>query len=263
MTTTIADTDSAPTALLDRISLVLDSFDGPGSLTLAQVAQRTGLPRSTTHRMLERLVSMRWIRREGRHYELGLRLMELGSLAVRQNRLYNTAVPIMRELNRVTGHMVQVGILDGPNAVFLEQVGPRDSVIVHSRTGRSHPAHQSPVGLALLANSPMQPQVPDALAQQLARIREAGVAYLSTDRFCGLGVPIGGDGETPIAAISICAPVGRLKLDHRSAAPVRMAANSIMLAMRSPEINIVPTLQRRNQLRQMPTAVPDQRLQYA
>lgn len=263
MTTNVTATDSAPTAILDRISLVLDSFDGPGHLTLAQVAQRTGLPRSTTHRMLERLVAMRWIRRDGRHYELGLRLMELGSLAVRQNRLYNTAVPVMRELNRVTGHMVQLGILDGANVVYLEQVGPRDSVIVHSRVGRSHPAHQSPVGLALLAHAPRQTQLSDALAAQLAQIRDSGVAYMSTARFCGIGVPVGADGDTAIAAISICAPVGKLKLEHRSAAPVRMAANSIMLAMSADEGHIVPTMQRRNHLRQMPSAAPQQRLRYA
>ena len=37
--------DSAPTAILDRVSLVLDAFDGPGRLTLAQVVRSTGLPR--------------------------------------------------------------------------------------------------------------------------------------------------------------------------------------------------------------------------
>ena len=46
--------DSAPTAILDRVSLVLDAFDGPGRLTLAQVVRSTGLPRSSAHRMLER-----------------------------------------------------------------------------------------------------------------------------------------------------------------------------------------------------------------
>ncbi|MGH3966598.1 MAG: IclR family transcriptional regulator, partial [Mycobacterium sp.] len=33
-----------PTAVIDRISLVLDAFDGPGRLTLAQIVRRTGLP---------------------------------------------------------------------------------------------------------------------------------------------------------------------------------------------------------------------------
>lgn len=66
-----------PTAVIDRISLVLDAFDGPGRLTLAQIVRRTGLPRSSAHRMLERLVQLRWLRRSGRDYELGMRLVEL------------------------------------------------------------------------------------------------------------------------------------------------------------------------------------------
>lgn len=48
---------ATPTAVIDRISLVLDAFDGPGRLTLAQIVRRTGLPRSSAHRMLERLCS--------------------------------------------------------------------------------------------------------------------------------------------------------------------------------------------------------------
>ena len=38
-----------PSAVIDRISLVLDAFDGPGRLSLAQVVRRTGLPRSSAN----------------------------------------------------------------------------------------------------------------------------------------------------------------------------------------------------------------------
>ena len=55
-----------PSAVIYRVSLVLDAFDGPGRLSLAQVVRRTGLPRSSAHRLLERLVQLRWLRRQGR-----------------------------------------------------------------------------------------------------------------------------------------------------------------------------------------------------
>jgi IclR helix-turn-helix domain len=38
---------TTPSAVIDRVSLVLDAFDGPGRLTLAQIVRRTGLPRSS------------------------------------------------------------------------------------------------------------------------------------------------------------------------------------------------------------------------
>ena len=85
---------TTPSAVIDRVSLVLDAFDGPGRLTLAQIVRRTGLPRSSAHRMLERLVKLRWLRRDGRDYELGMRLVELGSLAVHQDRLHRAAIPV-------------------------------------------------------------------------------------------------------------------------------------------------------------------------
>lgn len=126
--------DSAPTAILDRVSLVLDAFDGPGRLTLAQVVRSTGLPRSSAHRMLERLVSMRWLRRDGRDYELGMRLVELGSLAVHQDRLHAAAMPLLHELYRVTGFVVHLGILDGPDVVYMEKIGGRLAAAVPDRS---------------------------------------------------------------------------------------------------------------------------------
>jgi len=61
---TAAVESTTPSAVIDRVSLVLDAFDGPGRLTLAQVVRRTGLPRSSAHRMLERLVAYAHQRKE-------------------------------------------------------------------------------------------------------------------------------------------------------------------------------------------------------
>ena len=113
MTSTLPVEATTPSAVIDRVSLVLDSFDGPGRLTLAQVVRRTGLPRSSAHRMLDRLVQLRWLRRIGRDYELGMRLVELGSLAVHQDRLHKAATPLLHELHRATGLVVHLAVLDG------------------------------------------------------------------------------------------------------------------------------------------------------
>ena len=122
MSATLAPTRT-PSAVIDRISLVLDAFDGPGRLTLAQIVRRTGLPRSSAHRMLERLVQLRWLRRSGRDYELGMRLVELGSLAVHQDRLVRAATPLLGELHRATGLLVHLAVLDGSDVVYLEKIG--------------------------------------------------------------------------------------------------------------------------------------------
>lgn len=259
--THFAATDSTPTAIMDRISLVLDAFEGPGRLTLGQATARTGLPSSTVHRLLERLVAMRWLHRDGRHYELGTRLMELGSLAVQQNSLHSAALPVLYELHRVTGRLVHLGILEGSDVVHLEKVGPRDVANAHGWVGGRHPAHLSPLGRALLAHAPESPGGAGGLdAAERDRIRNQGVAYLSTDRGCGIAVPIGAPGAV-VAAISISGPVGQLKLDAATAAPVRIAASTIAQSLPGGSATVVPIMQRRNPLRRLPSAAPS--LQYA
>lgn len=266
MTGQVLSTDSAPTAILDRVSLVLDAFEGPGHLTLAQVVKITGLPRSSAHRMLERLVQMRWLRRDGRDYELGHRLMELGSLAIHQDRLHNAALPLLHELHRVTGHVVHLGILQGTDVIYLEKIGGRVASALPSRVGRRLPAAKSPIGKALLACSATAPSAGStALANELDKIRDQGVAYATGEHIAsvgGIGVPIGPVGGA-IAAISICGPIEHLKFNHRHAAPVRMAATAIMQNMSGGQAGVVPTLQRRSQLRSLPTAGRSPQVRYA
>src|ERR1700757_1443346 len=152
MTATVDTVEPAtPTAVIDRISLVLDAFDGPGRLTLAQIVRRTGLPRSSAHRMLERLVQLRWLRRNGRDYELGMRLVELGSLAVHQDRLHRAATPLLHDLHRATGLVVHLAVLDGADVGYLEKVGDRMAAAIPSRVGGRQPAHCTAVGKAMLA----------------------------------------------------------------------------------------------------------------
>ncbi|WP_024795747.1 IclR family transcriptional regulator [Tomitella biformata] len=249
--------DTAPTAIMERISLVLDTFEGPGHLTLAQVTRRTGLPRSTTHRMLERLVAMRWLSREGSNYELGTRLIELGSLAVQQNRLHSAALPVLHELHRVTGHIVHLGILDGPDVVYLAKIGTPGAAVPESRVGGRITAARSPIGRILLADT-----VHHSADPHLSRIRDDGIAFVNAGVVCGIGAPVAHNGSA-IAAVSICGPSATLRLDHNAAAPVRIAASTIVRRLRADDGHLAPVLQRRDQLRAMPTATPRPHLQYA
>src|ERR1700759_4989812 len=191
---------ATPTAVIDRISLVLDAFEGPGRLTLAQMVRRTGLPRSSAHRMLDRLVQLRWLRRSGRDYELGMRLVELGSLAVHQDRLVRAAGPLLAELHRATGLVVHLAVLDGPDVVYLEKVGDRMIGALPTRVGARQPAHCAAVGKAMLAYNNQADVVdlatrktrysistPAQLTAELAKVRAHGVACDREESLAGFG----------------------------------------------------------------------------
>lgn len=254
--------DSTPSAVLDRVSLVLDAFDGHARLTLAQIVRRTGLPRSSAHRMLERLVALRWLRREGRDYELGMRLVELGSLAVHQDRLHEAATPFMHELHRMTGLVVHLAVLDDSDVLYLEKIGDRLGQAVPTRVGGRRAAHTTAVGKVLLAYSDAPTPVDsdldrttkysiasaNQLRAELAKIRTYGIAYEreeSLARFGCIAAPIGEVGDA-VAAISVCGPVEKMTFDHRMAAPVRMAALGIWRNIAGGPQKVTPTLQQRS-----------------
>ena len=252
----------APSAVIDRVSLVLDAFDGPGQLTLAQIVRRTGLPRSSAHRMLERLVQLRWLRRSGRDYELGMRLVELGSLAVHQDRVHRAAMPVLHELHRTTGLVVHLAVLDGSDVVYLEKVGDRMVTAIPTRVGGRNPAHCTAVGKAILAagadqtldslTSELLPRktkysisTPGQLRMELAKARAHGVAFDREESLPGFGcvaAAIGDPGEA-VGALSVCGPMNRMMFDQRLIAPVRMAALGVWRHIQNSAGCVAPTLQ--------------------
>jgi DNA-binding IclR family transcriptional regulator len=252
---------ATPTAVIDRVSLVLDAFEGPGRLTLAQIVRRTGLPRSSAHRMLDRLVQLRWLRRSGRDYELGMRLVELGSLAVHQDRLVRAAAPLLGELHRATGLVVHLAVLDGPDVVYLEKVGDRMIAAIPTRVGGRQPAHCTAVGKAILAYRDEDAAVDlqarktkysiassSQLAVELAKVRAHGIAFEREESLLGFGcvaAPIGATGEATeaIAAVSVCGPMNRMMFDQRLTAPVRMTAMAIWRNVEDGPQRVAPTLQ--------------------
>lgn len=268
---------TTPSAVIDRVSLVLDAFDGPGRLTLAQIVRRTGLPRSSAHRMLERLVQLRWLRRSGRDYELGMRLVELGSLAVHQDRLHRAAVPLLHDLHRATGLVVHLAVLDGADVVYLEKIGDRMATAIPTRVGGRQPAHCTAVGKAMLAYSESADAVDLAsrktrysisssaqLTAELAKVHSHGVAFDREESLPGFGCVAASIGESTkaVAAVSVCGPMNQMVFDQRMAAPVRMTATGIWHNIEDGPQRVTPTLQQVRPLRVGPPA-RERVLQYA
>ncbi len=242
------DSPSAPSAVLDRFSLILDAFEGRDGLSLAEIVLRTGLPRSSAHRMLERLVSLRWLRRDGRSYSLGIRLVELGSTALHQDRVHTASAGHLHHLYRVTGMVVHLAVLDGDGVVYLDKIGGRLAPLVPTRIGGRRDAHRSALGRALLAYSGRRFPGSD-------QILERGVAFERDESVRGFGCiasPIGPIGEAT-TAVSVCGPLRDLGFDAAMITPVRLTAAEIWRSMCEGN-RVTPTMQRRNLMRSMPTA---------
>lgn len=195
-----------------RVLGVLDAFGAAHpTLTLTELAGRADLPLSTAHRLVGELLAWGALERGGDgRYRIGLRLWEVGSLAPRSLGLRESAMPFLTDLYEVTGENVQLAVLDGRDAVYVERLSGRGAVNVISRVGGRLPLHATGVGQALLAHasSDLQEQVlasplrryttrtvgdPDELRRVLAAVRRTGVAVC--------------DGQIELVALSVAAPV--------------------------------------------------------
>lgn len=243
MTTTHSDHASktrpvdhkAPTSMVERVTLILDAFDGPMShLSLETVATRSGLPRSTVHRILDQLVERSWVDRARSGYLLGRRALELDSDNNGHNHIRSAAAPLLHHLHMQTGMVVHLSVLDGGDVVYLDKVGGRLASMLYSRVGGRTPAYSTAGGKAMLAW--VAPETVDnmysgglkrftdrtigdlmTLHHELNRIRQRrGLTFEQGEamrRISCVGVAIRHD-DTPLASISMCGEVGTAQLER-------------------------------------------------
>ena len=215
--------------VLGRSASIMEAFNGGQQvLSLADLNKRTRLPKSTLHRLVDQLCQVGWLERDRGGYRIGLRMFELGTLAVDGNRLHEAAFPHLQALASRTGLAAQLAILDGTEVVYLERivVGP---IRLPTRRGGRKPAYCTALGKAMaaydedamraLVAAPMPRKTaktitePVTLWGELKRVRGAGVAFDRGEAYAELecvAAPIRGSGHA-IAAVSVTGPAGRMR----------------------------------------------------
>jgi DNA-binding IclR family transcriptional regulator len=220
--------------MVERMTLIMGAFDGASPwLTLQQIADRTGLPRSTVHRILDSLVKLRWLDHTGGGYRLGMRSLELGGLAVAHNELREATAPLLHDLHLRTGTTVHLAVLDRLDIVYLDRVAGRQGAAVATRVGGRTPAHSTAAGKAILAwtdprqvesmyrvnaltvRTPRTLTTLAALQQELVAVRSrGGLAYDREESAAGVAcvaAPLRGSGRA-VAAISLTGDAKRMDL---------------------------------------------------
>jgi DNA-binding IclR family transcriptional regulator len=199
-------------SVTSRALAILGAF-GPDHpvLSLSDIARRTGIPPATTHRLLGELEA--WgalIRGADGRYLIGLRLWELGSLALPLASVRDVAMPYLQWLYEVTREDVYLAVPDGSDAVFVEYLGTRRDRVASGRRALRWPLAESAAGLALLTHQEcVQECVRPGLRAQLAEIRRRGCAVLpdhDVPQFQAIAVPLVRDGGGAVAAIGLCGP---------------------------------------------------------
>lgn len=229
-----------------RIVALLGAYrPGDDALGVSELARRTGIPKSSVHRLTGHLVDNGLLERDlgTGLIRLGLKLFEIGQLATRRRGLVEAARPVLADLREATGNTVHLALLEGTEVVYLEVLRGPDAPELPSRVGGRFPAHATGVGKAILAFSTDDvvdrvvraglPRVstrtitsPLLLRRQLARVRVDGIAYEREESGVGtvcVASPVLDETGRAVAAISIAGWSNRLRTD-RFAPAVRTAA---------------------------------------
>ncbi len=241
--------------MIERMTLVLDAFDAASPrLTLPEICARTGLPRSTTHRILDQLVRLRWLEHSAGSYGLGMRLLELGGLAVANNALREVTAPLLYALHQRTGAPCSLAVLDRRDVVYVDRVGGGPAAKLVTRVGGRAPAHATAAGKAMLAwadeamlsalyrerlpsHTPRTITSLELLRQDLAQVRgRGGVAYEREESVPGLSsvaVALRGPGRA-LAALELSGATRSVHLE-RLALHVQEAAREAGRALFPPQ----------------------------
>ncbi|MDV6014123.1 IclR family transcriptional regulator [Haloechinothrix sp. LS1_15] len=235
-----------------RVCALLTAFrPGDEALSVSELARRAGLPKTSTHRLVSHMIANGLLERDGAAVRLGLRLFEIGQLAIRQRGLVDSARPHLADLREATRNTVHLAVLEGTEVVYLDVLRGPDAPRLPSRIGGRFPAHATGVGKAILAHAGEQavekvletslPAVsrrtitsPAILRKQLATIRAEGVAYDLEESgvgvVCAASPVLDGEGAA-VAAISISGWSNRMRTE-RIAPAVRTAALTLSRKLR-------------------------------
>jgi DNA-binding IclR family transcriptional regulator len=158
-------------------------------------------------------------------------VFEFGMRASVERSLIELATPFLEELRERCRETVHLGVRDAAEVVYVSKLGTRRQPVSPSTVGGRMPLRATAVGKALLAYAPEEVcrevlsgplkkltartvTAPGLLRQQLATVRERGIAYEyeeSAPGIVGVAAPILlGDDNVP-AAISVTGPVTRLR----------------------------------------------------
>jgi IclR family KDG regulon transcriptional repressor len=218
---------------VERAIQILSAFDGEhAEQGVSELAQTTGLPKATAHRIIMTLFNTGFLERtsDGEKFRLGLPLVGLGLGVLRRLDVRRAAQPYMQRLVDEFEEICTLGVFDRGQVLYVEVVHSTHSLTIAARVGRHLPAHCTASGKVLLAFLPQEVVEPvlsaslevytektitsnDRLREELNAVRQRGYAIADEEFEVGIwaiSAPIRDIDRNVIAAMSIPFPTNRL-----------------------------------------------------
>lgn len=122
-------------------------------LGASEIAELLHFPKSSVHALLITLHDRKFLDRDAEdRYILSIRLFALANAALAIHDLRRLARPHMAALSNKLGVTCNLGVLDGPNIIYLEKVSDYSHPVqITTHVGATMPAHATALGKVLIA----------------------------------------------------------------------------------------------------------------
>jgi len=207
----------------------------PEPVSLKILAAETGLHSSTAFRILDSMQENGFVERDASgKYQLGRKLLRLGSRVRAQHDVRQIALPVMVRLRDKLGESINLTIREGDEVVYIEKATPNRMMHVQQLVGSRAPLHVTAVGKLMLALSgeeecrayAARTNLPaytrntindlSKLLREADKIRDLGYALDDEEAEIGvgcIGTLIFDGSDNIVAGLSVSAPIDRRKLD--------------------------------------------------
>jgi IclR family KDG regulon transcriptional repressor len=219
---------------LDKALTVLDLLiDQDRALSITEISQKLGMGKGTVHRILSTLKVRSYVQQHNdtRLYSLGLRTLEIGTLARRDRFLRSAMAPFLRDLSAMCNETVNAAVLEYNEIRYIFRLESEEMLRISAPLGVRFPAHCTATGKVMLSYhadddirriyarkgalkklTEHSIDSVDALIEEIEQIRINKVAVDDEETIAGVycvAAPLVNAKGACVAAISISAPKNR------------------------------------------------------
>ncbi len=226
------------TSLARGLAVVQAFSDSRKPQTIAQVSQKTGIPRAAVRRCLYTLQQLGYVDAEHNNFSLRPKVLTLGYSYLSSTPLTVSSQPYLNNISRELGESSSLAVLDDGEVLYVARAATTRVMSVALNTGSRLPAYCTSLGRVMLAHLP-----PDELNAYFARtklkamtdktvttqkrlreilagVRQSGYAINDEELELGLrsiSVPVRGASGQVVAALNVGAQAARVSVERMQA----------------------------------------------
>ena len=154
------------TSLARGLAVVQAFSDSRKPQTIANISQKTGIPRAAVRRCLHTLRELGYVDAELNNFSLRPKVLTLGYSYLSSTPLTVSAQPYLNDISRTLNESSSMAVLEDGEVLYVARAATSRVMSVALNTGSRLPAYCTSLGRVMLAHLP-----PDELERYLAKTK--------------------------------------------------------------------------------------------